>query len=75
MREIPAIRSTLSLEPLNHDTEVVGMDGTMVKSSACPDFEDLSCFIDEELESARCVAVRDHLESCDRCATLTSKLR
>ncbi len=51
------------------------MDGTLVKSSDCPDFEDLSCFIDEELETARCAAVRDHLESCDRCASLTSRLQ
>ncbi len=41
----------------------------------CPDFEDLSCFIDEELEATQLSSVRDHVVDCDRCASLTARLR
>ncbi len=51
------------------------MDGSTEKSRTCPDFEDLSCFIDEELESARCDAVREHVETCQRCSGLTARLQ
>jgi len=45
------------------------------KVIGCPDFEDLSCFIDEELEPARLDSVRDHVGACERCTGLTSRLR
>jgi anti-sigma factor RsiW len=51
------------------------MEGTTVRSKTCPDFEDLSCFIDDELETTQCDVVRRHLESCDRCASLTARLQ
>jgi len=51
------------------------MEGNTVRSNPCPDFEDLSCFIDEELDSPQCQVVRRHLESCDRCASLTARLQ
>ncbi len=43
--------------------------------SSCPDFEDLSCYIDEELDAARSSVVREHVDSCERCAGLTARLR
>ncbi len=51
------------------------MDGSMVRLSDCPDFEDLSCFIDEELESTRREVVRAHVATCERCASLTARLQ
>lgn len=45
------------------------------KVIGCPDFEDLSCFIDEELEPERLDSVRDHVGACERCTGLTSRLR
>jgi len=42
---------------------------------ACPDFELLSCFADEELEAAAAAAVGVHLASCGRCASLAVRLR
>lgn len=45
------------------------------KETNCPDFEDLSCFIDEELEPDRLGFVRDHVGVCGRCSGLTERLR
>ena len=51
------------------------MDGSMEKLGGCPDFEDLSCFIDDELEAARREVVSGHVESCERCSSLTARLQ
>lgn len=53
----------------------VNKERSTVAAGPCPDFEDLSCFIDEELEPSRHDSVREHVESCDRCAGLTARLR
>lgn len=45
------------------------------KRIGCPDFEELSCFIDDELEPALLASVRDHVGGCERCTSLTSRLR
>ena len=44
------------------------------EKSGCPDFEDLSCYVDEELDAGRTSDVREHLQSCQRCAGLTARL-
>lgn len=41
----------------------------------CPDFEDLSCFVDDELAADRTATVGDHVAACARCAGLTARLR
>ncbi len=41
----------------------------------CPDFEDLSCFIDDELDSTMAQSVREHLDSCERCSSLSGRLQ
>lgn len=51
------------------------MEGNATRLAACPDFEDLSCFIDDELDAGRLGTVRDHVDSCPRCASLTARLQ
>jgi hypothetical protein len=51
------------------------MEGNATRLATCPDFEDLSCFIDDELDVGRLGTVREHVESCDRCASLTARLQ
>jgi len=41
---------------------------------ACPDFEDLSCFADGELDDARVPQVADHVAACERCSGLMAHL-
>ncbi len=51
------------------------MQGTSsVGLGGCPDFEDLSCYVDDELDAIRLGQVRDHVRSCQRCAGLTARL-
>ncbi len=52
-------------------TPVSGLGTAM----ACPDFEVLSCFADEELEAPTAAAVGVHLASCGRCTALAARLR
>ncbi len=51
------------------------MVGNITTMESCPDFEDLSCFIDDELDSPQLGTVRAHVESCERCASLTARLQ
>lgn len=51
------------------------MEVETTHSIHCPDFEDLSCFVDEELAPERLVAVRMHVDACERCTGLTEHLR
>lgn len=51
----------------HHPTEEVGRD--------CPDFEILSRFADDELETARADGVAAHLAACVRCGALAERLR
>lgn len=44
-------------------------------STACPDFEALSCFADGELIASAAAGVAAHLRGCPRCDTLTRRLR
>ena len=43
-------------------------------AAACPDFESLSCYADDELESAAAATIAAHVRGCARCAALTARL-
>jgi len=44
-------------------------------TTACPDFESLSCYADGELDAALGAAVATHVSACTRCAALALRLR
>jgi hypothetical protein len=43
-------------------------------SRDCPDFEDLSCFADGELDAVQVPEVAEHVATCERCAGLMAHL-
>jgi len=43
-------------------------------SCGCPDFEDLSCFADGELDAAQVSKVAEHVSVCERCSGLMTHL-
>jgi anti-sigma factor RsiW len=47
----------------------------MRAGSACPDFESLSCYADDEVDSATAALLREHVGACSHCATLAVRLR